>query len=326
MREEGSKLAEDWISRCNAPAMICDNILRFENEEHLHSVYECLQEDYELWCDHFESQNSSLDDDQYNEVIETADWSEDVPLIGFENGIFNFRSLRKKISLAMLEWLNNDPLDYPNCPDNHPVGDVILRTLLNEYGNVAIGNSIYHFSHNGEVYKLSVSNCDCVREIEQNLNNLHNVECIKKAKTITAPEGCNLYFNKDVWSNDPTDAFDDCGPSNRAYNWRLWVTYDWFGGSQGDQYAYIAKNSTYRKRNNGNWRTWRTKQKVEISLNRYVEDCVFRTPASAQRQKRRRVVQTSLFYSQPTFWKDLELSARYRVFNINCETQYIAPN
>lgn len=111
------------------------------------------------------SKNNSFNRDLNN--------NEDQLLIDFENEL-NFTSLRLKINKEEEEWLKTQDFnnfDFENDPDNHMILNETERALLNEVGEVIIGNNkkdfiIYKFMKDGTI--ITIENFDL--ETLSNLN------------------------------------------------------------------------------------------------------------------------------------------------------------
>jgi hypothetical protein len=87
----------DFHSECDfRPEMVCGSILHFNSWQEYYDCYNCLDHEFNNWCDNFEDHFSNLSEDDYNNEIETLDWNEDVPLMAYENSIDGYFSLRKK--------------------------------------------------------------------------------------------------------------------------------------------------------------------------------------------------------------------------------------
>lgn len=119
-----------------------DGILWFDDEETLKAAMDQLEANYEIWNDAFEQEYAELDDDDFNETAESENFQEEQAMLDFEVQ-FNYTSLRTIIAAQQEEWLATIPWDENNEPDDHYVQDYILRTFLNEYGEIGIGNSVY---------------------------------------------------------------------------------------------------------------------------------------------------------------------------------------
>jgi hypothetical protein len=328
-KEEGDSWTSDYHHNCGKPDRICSNVLFFETWQDYQNMYDCLQSNYETWCDDFETTHETLNDDDYNAYVEANDWNEDVPLMSWENDIPQYVSLRKSIYYQMQTWLENNPLDYPNCPDNHAIADEIQRTLVNSQGNIAIEDKIYHYEPAGGVYIIPINDCACLEQVNLNIGYPENFpSCVTSMKLKTGPAGCNGDYNKDVWANDNSDGQTECGNTSKTYNWRL----HFFYGESNGQAATFAEiiNSTYKKKNNGNWKKWRTKQKVTLAITPFIDlngVCTARTPYLDDKTKRRkRVMLGKVWPAEELYWHNDYFSGSYEVYDLGegCNHLHIA--
>lgn len=330
-KEEGDSWTSDYHHNCGKPDRICSNVLFFETWQDYQNMYDCLQSNYETWCDDFETTHETLNDDDYNAYVEANDWNEDVPLMSWENDIPQYISLRKSIYYQMQTWLENNPLDYPNCPDNHAIADEIQRTLVNSQGNIAIEDKIYHYEPAGGVYIIPINDCACLEQVNLNIGYPENFpSCVTSMKLKTGPAGCNGDYNKDVWANDNSDGITECGNTSNTYNWRLsWKTEVGPPSTNPSSLTEaLARCSAYKKKNNGNWKMWRTKQKAMVNGALYQNDnnlCVNRGPFEKLKIKRRkRVTAIRDWETVNAYWHNDEFHGLWEVYNLGCVNSFTA--
>ena len=95
-----------------------------------------------------------LSDDEVAEVDDAYGFIEDQSYIDFE-AMSGVPSKRAQITAAEDDWLattSADDADPRDNPDYHYPGDEETRTILNQYGEVRVGSTYYHFNDDGSYY------------------------------------------------------------------------------------------------------------------------------------------------------------------------------
>ncbi len=123
-------------------------MLEFQNIDHFKNVLNCLENEVEAHNTTFDAQCSGLNDDQIEMLEEKLGFNEFKPLLDFESSK-RFISLRSTIELAITSWLEHPVLDTLADPDEHPVDDEVMRTLLNASSQVRIAGQVYSFNTEG---------------------------------------------------------------------------------------------------------------------------------------------------------------------------------
>ncbi len=118
-----------------------DGILRFEDWIHFEDVVERLKAAQENHLYSFEEIYQGLTNEELDAKEEEIGFIYYQPLINFEDEL-NFSSLRAKVELEILDWLDNSNLDMSASPNRRHSHSVEVRTLLNEEYEVKIGNEV----------------------------------------------------------------------------------------------------------------------------------------------------------------------------------------
>lgn len=226
-----------------------DQILTFKNMDAFKATLEELERQTEELDNAFVQFYSDLDEEALNAKEEEIYFSEQQPLLVFENTT-SFNSLRQQIDLAEEQWLENEELDFDNDPDNHFVIEEEVRTLLNTDGEIQIGNSIYKLTKNG-YFEI----------IDGDLKTLLSLDS-KNVKTLTLPK--NVIF---VGDETPYIKSSDCksmksnwdfkASDKKRIKWRVsHRTWPW------GRYA-SAKTKNYKKKGR-RWKKYRTDTKTMV--------------------------------------------------------------
>ncbi len=144
---------QDAFSRSVAARGITtfDDMLAFPDVETFVKVIDDLELQTEEHDDKFLKEWGHLEGDELDDMEDKLGYNPDQVLIDFEKQFSGFSSLRKKLRAEEEKWLNNEELDDKNDPDEHYIFDDEVRTVVNELGNVKIGNLLYHFTRYGYV-------------------------------------------------------------------------------------------------------------------------------------------------------------------------------
>lgn len=258
----------------------CNGILVFRDLQHFFDVYECLNIAYENYNDSFEASHSSLSDSLYNELCDSLNFDEDLPLLNFESN-FTYVSYRRHMLNLEDQWLDNTTLDPNLDPEvNNPFTDEIFMTLFNENRAVKIGTSIYWVNKDGITYEIKNGSCELLADLIRDPN-------------ITDP-------NITVFGNSPVGDCIDKGRNGqlnyydnnkKCYKTVVKFNSGFFGSK------VLSKVKSYRKKNsNSKWRRYRTHLEASVSGVTYDSNC--ESPEDffkAKGPKRRRKLKCSIF-------------------------------
>lgn len=101
---------------------------------------------------YFNNNHQGLTEDQYNYMIDSLGFNEEQILDEFQSN-YNFKkSMRLKYNELESIWLDNDSLVQSLDPINQYPFSSIEMTLLNEYGEVKIGDGILKMLDSGYIY------------------------------------------------------------------------------------------------------------------------------------------------------------------------------
>lgn len=259
--------------------VVCNGMLEFRDLQHFFDVYECLNISYENYNDSFESLYSSLNDSLYNELCDSLNFNEDLPLINFESN-FAYVSYRRHFSNLEDQWLDNSTLDPNADPEaNNPFTDEVFMTLFNENRAVKIGTSIYWVSNDGTTYEITNGSCELLADLirdpkitDPNIIMFGNStvgDCIDKGRS----GQLNYYDN-----------------NKKCYKSVVKFNSGFFGTK------VLSKIKSYKKRNSGKWKKYRTN--LELNVSGVTYDTYCENPVDfykAKGPKRRRKLKCAIF-------------------------------
>lgn len=107
-----------------------------------------LQDAYEanFYNEHY---SDGMTDDDYNLLIDDLEFSDDQPLIEFENAIAFDNSYRKILNIEMDSWLSNRESEMDSYPKNKTLFSGSELSLINDRQQVMIGDTIYQSIQEG---------------------------------------------------------------------------------------------------------------------------------------------------------------------------------
>ncbi len=139
--------AESTYADFPAVTMV-DGILNFPDTSILIQVLASLDAEISNANFQFTDQYGGLDEEAYNDMFDSLGLNEQQPLIDFENEL-SFTSLRSIISAEHDAWLETDGENDELNPNRHFIVDNTVRAILNEYGEVKIGDIYYTLTEEG---------------------------------------------------------------------------------------------------------------------------------------------------------------------------------
>ncbi len=259
---------------CPSRAPICGGVLEFTDEAEFEAVLLCLENQYEEWCDDFESANSSLTENEYNALIESTNWDEEQTLVNWENSSPGYYSLRRFIRQQVEIWMQNDVLNIETDPDNFPIDDEVERTLYNNFGQVKIGNILIDYEANGGMYTVENPTCDDIITLQTNPQSMIGKTGVTyyppngKKKGNVIPEAGASCFDVKEYDYSDIKTVDNFKFKYRVHAW------EW-----DNQWAKaIARVKSYKKKNGNGWKRWRPETRVQVvgywyAYNDYDGDC-----------------------------------------------------
>ena len=228
------------LSSSTPTITVSNGLLVFASESHAATVLADLEAAAISADDAFVSEYSTLDEDELNDMEDLVGFNYLQPYIDFEDDL-NFSSLRAKVEADIQTWLDNGGSESDD-PDNHFIGDDLARTILNEQAEVMIGGSIYKFFENGSYIAITDGSFTTLTAIRNggDPDDYNNVVWFAKNA-----ESCK--------TNKYTNIYKHSGSGKFRMKCRVGIYYYPWGC------GFVAKTKSYKKKNNGKWRKYRTK-------------------------------------------------------------------
>jgi hypothetical protein len=132
---------------------VVNGILCFDTEQNCNYALNFLEMEQSYRENNFLSKCGNLTVEGYEEAEALTGYSENEVYEEFEH-TYGFNSLRKKIHEEETMWLETLGAEEPDPaedPDNHFVFDIGMRTILNEYCEIKIGDHFYKFFKGGYI-------------------------------------------------------------------------------------------------------------------------------------------------------------------------------
>jgi hypothetical protein len=223
-----------------------DGLLRFQNENHIKQTIDGL---YQLYLEHeeaFLAAHPNVHGDDLILVEEETGFNDYAPYEEFESAL-SFNSLRSKINQEAIAYYASE-VDDDNNPDNHFILEDAVRTVLNKFEEVKIGDAIYKFYEHGyiKIVDGDFSTLLQIREDQNLVSSLDNVE-------IEGMVGTSAKKTDYVCDGSLCDGFSsDDGKytvGNNRIEWRVAIQhYPW------SKYV-IAESTNFKK--SGGWKKTR---------------------------------------------------------------------
>jgi len=202
-----------------------NGMLVFPNIETFQSTMTELENAFETKKIKFSTEINGKTQEEIESYIEITKWDENLIFVNFEKQ-YNYTSLRSVIAKKMIEYNKIYDRSKLENPDNHYVGDMYMRTLMNEKCQVMIGTSIYKMLENGTLVEILNENFEIAEAINSlNMNNYKVNDEIKidenECKSCYLFKGFDWYaFEKINYDGKEIQVSSKCFVSNNIVSGR----------------------------------------------------------------------------------------------------------
>jgi len=234
-------------------------MLEFADWDEYHQTIDFLEDEVNSAINDFAISHYTTNLDFYNYIIDSLDFDEHELLINFENNLNFTNSMRKLYRNLENIWLDNDSLIDENNPKiKYPFIDSEM-TLLNEYGEVKIGEGIFKVLNDGYIY---ITDGDLATLAKFNDGDKSVLTADNVITNLETPEG-----DCDYWKNET---------NSRNWDGNKKVYYHLHYHSYLSHMASNSELTSFRKNtSNGHWRRWTVDMTVGNTTNSYDRDCTF---------------------------------------------------
>lgn len=266
-------------------------IIAFSDQEAFDNLVILLENQVDTWDDIFVNQWDYLDDDALNDKEEELNFDSEKPLADFENQN-GLNSLRQKYLLAEDVWLDNEELDDILDPENNPLFsyDIITMSLLNELGEIKIGDTIYKQLNFDEIQAINSINSindqiekGAIMEIKdgdfQTLIDFNSGD-------LTVVNNENVNVNSGNTQSDCKNYKIVRGSENYTSNKKVKLSIRY--ANYAVFYKVKAKVRSYKKRR-GKWKRYRTSLGVALSTGYFCDGTAQLYTSSYKRKRRKRL-------------------------------------
>lgn len=285
-------------------------ILAFDDQAAFQTTYDCLLNEYETWNDWLETTYGYLNDDDYNDMLNSLGYVEDQPLMDFEQDL-SFNSYRAKFYALEDQWLAAGADDNDDPDDECWIDDPILATITSEFGAFMIGTTIYWVSPDGTWYEVADSDCGALAHLMSDPEN-------PPAGTLKIEVECEFECAcHKVAKNVETN-----GSYKKA---KQKVTHNCGGYAYNPEHGAVQKS--YKKYLGLFWGRFKTDQHVDLVATPYSSQCVAATPydETTGNDRRWRFAPEPVEFQTPTdngCMDDGETCARFWIYggsgNMHC--------
>lgn len=233
-----------------------NGFLNFKSFDSFEKYFKLLEANLEEYDDKFLLKMKGKSDDEIEFWEEKLKYDPERPLFLFEAQLKGYQSLRRKVRKEEEAWLSSkETLDWEKDPDNHIVDHEVLRSLLNEQGEIAIDGKIFKIFPNGVTYAI----------LDGDVKTLKMIQPENGQKVFEAP---NVIINDVQLLNREAQRPFPCAFFKRS------VAYETFGNRRIKSITGISnfifysqhysKSCNYLKKR-GKWKKRRAKIKCSIS-------------------------------------------------------------
>lgn len=272
--------------------IVYDGILKFNHENHYRDTYNQLFERDFIWNDRFARYFEDASFEEMDSIVTAIGFSPQQILDDFEK-LNGFKSLRTQINKDLAQYYQDGGIFDPEI---HLVVDDIERSLLNQWGEIMIGDVLYHYKNDGAIIRVE------------------NFEELELVRNMTSSECKKANFKGDYYDiKKCEDRFSfrcgnlDCGKSRMK----------WYASfyNVGDIKAIVSlKVVSERMDEEGNWQ--RCYNKIGAQIEGMVRDAVKqnrRMPISYSSKKYlRRNISNQIIFDQNRLIYQGELSGCFK--------------
>ena len=216
-----------------------------------------LEEKVNTSEDQFIAENSSLSDSLLNEKEIETGFKYHQPLIEFEKSLNFTNSMRQIFVLEEEDWLNHEDLDEKTDPSLIYVFDIFEMTMLNEDGEMKIGNSLIKLTNEGFVEFKDGDINKLIRFNNGDMSVLDDTNVFTNLNENPPKSDCVSWKGANVW-----DTYANNKKVNKKVHFHSWP---WKGSSE-------AQITSYRYRNH-RWSEYRMSLGVALQSKFYGPGC-----------------------------------------------------
>lgn len=180
-------------------------MLEFSDTITYKNTFLTLRDQVKNHINQFSTSNINLTDEQINNLADSLQFNEDEPLLNFEKTFSNYISMRKEFRNAESLWLQDSILEDDNSPFNEYLWSLYEMTLLNQYGEVKIGNSIMKIMKNGYIFIVD-GDLTTLQKFNKGDRTVLNQPNVKSLLTTDSAD-CAGWKNKTAYHNYKTNYY-----------------------------------------------------------------------------------------------------------------------
>lgn len=234
-------------------------MLEFTSEQHFLSTVDSLNNLRETHIDNFMRNYENADDEYIFKVYEDTGFDDDLPLKQFETSM-NFSSMRQAYQSLMDVWLSYDSLDMSTYPADIYVFTLAEMTLLNPNGEVKIADRLIKLTREGYV---DIADNDIATLIAINNGDLSAYSAPTVTTNIDFNNTQNLGASCKMY---PSKTFEHKWSDKKVIMKMCFQTFPWYARSK-------AEASSFKKKNNGNWKGFSRNFGISLQSSMYASDC-----------------------------------------------------
>lgn len=249
------------VSECYSDIdVVCDGILRFDNIDHYENTIDCIDESHETWNADFEAIHDFIDDDQWNQLVDSLNFIEDQPYFDFDK-YFKIKSYFSYIDSLDRVWYdvyNCDSLHDPDLFDL--IGDDAEALLFNREMEIMIGDSLFKFYSDGTVIAIYGMDCNTLKAIRLDSSNAAHYSNVVRHPSPPLDPVCSRQGEepRNIYYGTSGEYKIKC--QHKMTN--FFITKE------------KAKTKSQKKKSNGKWRKWATSLYIRIEGYEYGPGCV----------------------------------------------------
>jgi hypothetical protein len=225
-----------------------NGMLKFVDMDHVRNTLDALETAFREHEDNFLAAHPQKSGEELMVIEETSGFNEYQTYENFESTL-NFSSLRAKIQSEYTEYMNME-IQPNEDPEDHYIFEASVQAIVNEFGELKVGNAIYKLYENGHIV-ITNGDYNTLLAIRDNYNLAYELDNVQIEGDI------NYFENKSAGCEGHKVRTDKYETGSRRIKWRIAIrTWPW------NRYV-IAESTNYLKQN-GKWKKFRCHTKCRV--------------------------------------------------------------
>jgi hypothetical protein len=176
-------------------------MLKFKSWGDFDVLSKYLQSEMDKIDEDFNRRHADLSDDELNDLEDATGFTNETPLISFENQLGFKNSYRNPYNKKVKEWLNHETLALDNAPQMQTMFSGAELSLINDRQQVMVNDTIYQCGASDEGY-YAISG-----DYSANLSKLQSNKEVPESKTLVRVKIWTKNPECTIWKSVPKPGF-----------------------------------------------------------------------------------------------------------------------